>query len=183
MKHFTTLVLTAVAILIAVTGCAKMDINDGGLAPGRGSSRNLGDTSYQQAFASGRMIMAQYYSIDSANVNTGIIKGKPKLTKAGRERILGNSPSRQIATMEITQEGGTVLAQVLVMQQRQGASAMQRMGYSTAGRNYNGRPGDETPADLNAASTAKQKEAWENEKPLHSVEGKILEDLFKALHH
>ena len=185
MKKLITLVFlaTAVATMMGLTGCNKMDMDDAGLAPGRGSDRNMGDTSYQQAFATARQVMGQYYSIESANVNTGLIKCKPKLTQAGNERLLGGSPSRQIATMEISQKSGAVVAQVLVLQQRQGSSARQQMGYSSERHNYTGRPGDQTPADLGAATTAKQNQAWENEKSLPNVEIKILDDLYKALHH
>lgn len=185
MKKLITLVFlaTVVATLMGSFGCNKMSMDNAGLAPGRGSSRNMGDASYQQAFATARQVMGQYFSIESANPSTGLIKCKPKRTQAGNERLLGGSPSRQVATMEISQKIGTVVAQVLVLQQRQGASARQQMGYSSERYNYNGRPGDETPADLNAATTAKQNQAWENEKSLHNVEIKILDDLYNALHH
>lgn len=184
MKQFfvSVLIVTVVAAVVTLAGCAKMNMDDGGLAPGRGTTRSLGDTSYQQAFAAARQVMAQYYSIASANVNTGLISCKPKLTQAKHERLLGGSPSRQVATMEISQKNGAVVAQVLVLQQRQGAAARERMGYSSERYNYSGRPGDETPADLDAATTAKQNQAWETEKPLHHVEIKILDDLYKSLH-
>ncbi len=181
MKKLMTVAILAMAVT-AMTGCNKINMDDAGLAPGRGTTRNLGDTSYQQAFAAARQVMGQYYSIESANVNTGMIKCRPKQTEAGRERLLGNSPSRQIATMEISDKGGVVVAQVLVLQQRQGSSARQQMGYSNEKYNYDGSPGGETPADTSAATTAQQNQAWETEKPLHDVEGKILEDLYKALH-
>jgi len=181
MKRFALTIVLGTA-MFAMMGCAKLNLDQGALAPGRGSSRNMGDASYQQAFATARQVLAQYYTIASANPDTGVIKCKPKATAPSHERLIGGSPARQVATMEISQKNGAVVAQVLVLQQRQGSSARQQMGYSTERHNYSGKPGDQTPADLGAATTSQQNQAWENEKPLHNVEANILDDLFKALH-
>ena len=182
MKRYFASTVCLAAVVLAVAGCGRMSLKDGAIAPGRGTSRNLGETSYQQAFATARQVMAQYYTIASANPNTGVIKCKPKATAPGRERLLGGSPARQVATMEISQKDGLVVARVLVLRQRQGSAVRQKMGYSAERYNYTGRPGEETPADLNAATTSQQNQAWETEKPLHDIESKILDDLFKALH-
>jgi hypothetical protein len=176
-----TLVLLASA---GLTGCEKLQElqMQEGLAPGRGTTRTMGgEHSYQEVFATARQVLSQYFSIQSADPATGIIKTRPKDVQAGNERLLGGSPARQVATMQITQESGQVVAQVLVMQQRQGSAPMQQMGYSQERTNYTGQPGMETPADGEAATTPEQNLAWENEKAVHSVEIKILDDLNKAL--
>ncbi|GAG11983.1 unnamed protein product, partial [marine sediment metagenome] len=177
MKRYV-LLMTVVGFGVVLAGCGQLPLNEG-LAPGRGTIRGLGDTSYQEAFATGRMVMGQYFSIASADVNTGIIKSRPKKVDAGKERLLGSSPARQIATMQISQKDGQVVAQVLVMQQRQGSAIRRQMGYSTKPENYTGNPGDESPADIDAATTPKQNESWADEKARHGVESDILNDLYR----
>jgi len=171
--------------LVAILGCQKGNLLNEGLAPGQATSRNLGDTSYQQAYAAGREVLGQYFSIapDQSIAGAGVIKSRPKDgLDAGRDRLLGSSPARQIATLQIVQEGPCVVAQVQVMQQRQGAAAQQRMGYSQERHNYSGNPGNETPADLDAATTPQQNESWSNEKRRRDVEAQILDDLYRKLH-
>ncbi|HDY64991.1 MAG TPA: hypothetical protein ENH84_02005 [Phycisphaerae bacterium] len=179
MKH--VFLMTVVGLGVVLVGCGQFPLNEG-LAPGRGTIRGLGDTSYQEAFATGRMVMSQFFSIASADVNTGIIKSRPKKVDAGKERLLGSSPARQIATMQISQKNGQVVAQVLVMQQRQGSAIRRQMGYSTEQENYTGNPGEESPANIDAAITPEQKESWADEKARHGIEADILNDLYKRLH-
>ena len=171
----------AVGLGAVLGGCSRLPSNEG-LAPGCGTSRGLGDTSYQEAFATGRQVMSQYFSIASSDANTGIIKSRPQRVDAGKERLLGRSPARQIATMQISQEDGQVIAQVLVMQQRQGSNVRRQMGYSMERENYSGNPGDESPANLDAATTAEQNESWADEKARHDIETDILSDFYKRLH-
>jgi hypothetical protein len=176
------IVLTAfVAACLVLPACQKVDLTEG-LAPGQGTTRTLGEASYQQAFATSRMTLGQYFPIAEANPNTGIIKTRARAVDAGHDRILGGSPARQVATLKLTRENGLVIAQILVMQQRQGAAPRKAMGFSQERYNYTGNPGDETPADLDAATTGEQNQAWQNEKPRHDIEVQILDDLYKRLH-
>ncbi len=182
-----TLILTMAIVSTILVGCRNADPLGlaTNLSVGQGTTRGLGDVSYQQAFATARGVLSQYYSIDPAktSANSGIIACRPKRVDASKDRLLGNSPARQIAKMEISRDNGQVVAQLLVMQQRQGAAARERMGYAAERRssNYRGDPGNETPADLDAATTTEQNETWTNEKPLHDVEAQILDDLVKTL--
>jgi hypothetical protein len=175
-----TFVLMIVAATLA--GCSNMNQLETGLNPDRGTSRNLGDVSYPQAFAAARETLAQYFSIRSADPAAGIIRTRPREVDPGRERLLGGSPARQIATLQLTRENEQVIAQVVVQQQRQGSAPTRQMGYSVERYNYSGNPGDETPASTEAATTAEQNEAWTNEKLRHDVESTILNDLYKKMH-
>lgn len=186
MKSFGTITAGTVlaAFLAGAGGCNQMQ---SGLAPGAGTSRSLGDVSYEQAFAAGRQVMGQYFSVDPAetNVNTGMIHTRPRAVNAGNERLLGNSPARQVATMKISRSGGPVTAQVLVRQERQGGAPKSTMGYARERDPdyYSGNPGDISPADRNAATTPEQNEAWILDKPsVPDMESKILQDLLETLH-
>ena len=66
-----------------------------------GTDRNLGRVQYADAFATGREVMSQYYSIASADATSGVIRARPKSVDAPSERILSNSPARQVAKLSI----------------------------------------------------------------------------------
>jgi hypothetical protein len=179
MTRTTAVFVLLIAALLSL-GCQSATR---GLAPGRGTTRNLGDVSYPQAFATAQVVMRQYFPIKEADVNTGVIVTHPKEVVAGNDRILGGSPARQWARMEITQDAGAPTAQVVVVQERQGSAPMRDMGYAAERTNYSGNPGDVSPADQGAATTPEQNEAWQIEKQsVPDIEGKILEDLFNKLH-
>lgn len=179
MKRLIVAILLASCVVLSA--CQDVNLTEG-LTPGQGTTRRLGDASYQQAFATARMVLKQYFPIAEANPNTGLIRTRPRAVEAGNDRILGGSPARQVATLELTRENGLIVAQLLVMQQRQGSTPRRVMGYSQERYNYSGNPGDETPADIEAATTSEQNESWQNEKPRHDVEVQILDDLYKRLH-
>jgi hypothetical protein len=170
--------------LAAVGGCQRADLLQEGLTASKASTRNVGDASYQQAYVAAREVISQYFSIDPdrSNAASGMVQSRPKdVLDAGNERLLGGSPARQIAKLQIVQEGPLVTAYAQVMQQRQGASAQKRMGYSQERYNYSGNPGDESPADIDAATTPQQNESWFNEKRRRDVETQLLEDLSNRL--
>ncbi|NBB95901.1 MAG: hypothetical protein GVY16_09210 [Planctomycetes bacterium] len=178
IRNTTTMILLSLALLAA--GCQPATQ---GLAPGRGTTRALGDVSYGQAFATAKVVLAQYFPIEEADVNTGVITTRPRAVDAGNDRLLGGSPARQRARMEITRQNGVPFAQVAVTQERQGSAPIREMGYASERRNYSGNPGDVTPAEQGAATTPDQNEAWQIEKQsVPAVEGTILQDLFSKLH-
>jgi hypothetical protein len=185
MKAYLGILILGVMLAVAGTGCQRGDMLNEGLSPSQATSRMMGDTSYQQAYAAGQEVLAQYYSIDpdKSSAGSGVVKSRPKdILDAGRNRLLGNSPARQIATLQIVQEGPAVTALVQVMQQRLGSAPERQMGYSQERRNYNMNPGDVGPGDVEAATTPQQNEMWTNEKRRRDLEGQILDDLYKRLH-
>lgn len=178
IKH--TLIL-GVAMMTLAVGCRHEA--DFGISPSRGTTRSLGDVSARQAYATAREIFNQHYSIEAEDATTMLIKSRPKrVENVGNERLLGGSPARQIAWMKIIPEGPRILAQAYVVQQRQGSAANKQMGYAIERENYTGAPGQETPAMVDAATSAEQNEVWIDEKARHDLEADILKQLYDQLH-
>lgn len=158
------LIVAAVAVFL-IAGCS--------MTPGR--SRSLGEIDYSAAFAAANEVMAQYYSIESANPRTGVIQARPRDISADNERILGGSPARQLATLRLRTEGESVVAYASVALQRQGAQGLRQFQES-----YDSVP-NETPAESDAATTADQNDTWTTHSYAHNVERRILQDIHRAL--
>ena len=97
------------AALAAMIGCS------GGPSPG--STMQLGtveQVSPQLAFTTAKDVMAQYFPIQSADPDTGTIKCQPAAVKDRQERLLGASPTRQVATIQIFSSEGQTMATVTV---------------------------------------------------------------------
>ena len=144
-----------------------------------GPTRFLGDVTYASAFATGKDVMSQYFAIEKADAQEGVITSRPKRVEAGRDRLLGGSPARQIATLTLTHKDGQVVAHVSVAVQRQGSSIYRRIGPDS--ESYHGAP-TETPAEAEGATTPEQNEAWRTEKYDNSLASTILGDIYRALH-
>lgn len=175
-----TMLLASIAAML-IAGCQNMNQMNEGLATNRGTSRIYADSSREQVFTTSRRVLSQYYSVLSADPSTGIIKARPKKIAADKDRLLGNSPARQLATIQVQSEDGGVIVQTLVIQQRQGTNIIKTVGYSQERYNYSGEPGKVTPADEGAATTPQQNETWEFEKELKDVERRILDDIGREL--
>lgn len=147
--------------------------------PTPGRTRVLGNVPYASAFATARETMAQYFSIESADPDTGQIVSRPKPVKARAERLLGGSPARHVATMHIRRKDGVILAQLSVALQREGSTLLRASGRPE--ENYDAVPND-TPADETAAVTPAQAEAWRTDSYDHALERRILNDVYMALH-
>ena len=145
-----------------------------------GMTQLMGEIRYETAFATGREVFSQYFSVDPEGTDpaTGVIKARPKPIEAGNSRLLGGSPARQIATLRIRRDGKNILAHVVVETQRQGAEIYRHMG--TGEENYDSVP-NKPPSELDAATTPEQNEAWRTQGYDHDMERKILEDLYLAL--
>lgn len=144
-----------------------------------GTPRALGDVEYASAFATGREVMGQHFSIASADVETGVIQSRPRPVKVRGERLLGGSPARHVATLRIVRRGGEVVAYASVVLQREGSSVYQTRPRDA--ENYDSVP-DLTPAEELAATTPDQNEVWRTERHDRALERRILDDLYKALH-
>ncbi|HUT01612.1 MAG TPA: hypothetical protein VM031_04100 [Phycisphaerae bacterium] len=146
--------------------------------PTPGSSMPLGQVDYTSAFASARETMAQYFSVESANPVTGEITSRPKAVEAGNERLLGGSPARQVASMRLQQEGKQVVAYATVALQRQGSAALRQI--RPGADDYDSVP-NQTPAEVEGATTIEQNESWRTQGYAHDVERKMLADLRRAV--
>ena len=169
MMRWLTIATQTVAVL-ALAGCSVA-------VPG--TTRDLGRVDYQAAFATGRETMAQHFSVDTWDVQTGLIRARPHMAEMPPERLLGGSPARRKATLRVWQKDGLVFAHASIAIQREGSSLYR---FRTAGNeNYNQVP-DKTPAYEAAAITPEQKQLWETKGYDHVLERRILDDLYRALH-
>ena len=144
-----------------------------------GTTRALGDVNPDVAFATARQVLGQYFPIDDANPRTQVITTRPRPVDAGWDRPLGGYPARQLATLRIVREDGAVAAHLAVEEQRQ-RSQMHR-SVQQLGENYDSVP-DQTPAEQEAATTIEQNEAWETHRYDHTLEARILSEIYRVLH-
>ena len=164
-----------VMIMFVLAVCVLSGCN----LPTPGSPRVLGDVDYASAFSMGREVMGQYYSIASADPDTGIIQARPTKVEVRPERLLGGSPARHLATLRIIIKDGRVVAYASVVLQREGSAIHRTIPRDED--NYSGVPIG-TPADETAATTPEQNELWQTERYDHPQERRILDDLYKRLH-
>ncbi len=149
------------------------------IVPAGGTQLPLETESFPQAFTQGRAIMAQYFTIASADQNEGLIQCLPKsLDSAPHDRIIGSSTSRQVATLRVVQRGGRIFAICSVQMQRQSSPILRQR--SIADSSYTSVP-NQTPAEIEAATTPDQNDTWETYSSDKSLEDKILNDLAKVL--
>lgn len=183
MKRYGIIAILSVPVFFGL-GCQKGGVLQEGLSPGESTSRSLGEASFPQACVAASEVLGQYFSIDPdvTDANAGIFRSRPRdVLDAGRDRLLGDSPARQIATLQIIQEGPVVTARVQVLQQREGSSSRRQMAYAQQQDNYNLNPGNLSSGEVDAATTASQNEMWINEKRRRDLEGQILDELFQKL--
>ena len=140
-------------------------------------SEPLGEVDYAEAFRAGRGVLGQYFSIASADAESGKIISRPKAVDAAHDRLLGSSPARKKATMRIRQKGNMVFADVRVYIQRQDVEAFRQMQPITVDTDVPNR----TPAEEAAAVSAEQNQAWQNTGRDHQLEQAILADLARAI--
>lgn len=165
------------ALILAAAG-ALASVGCGGQSPG--TTRMLGDVNYTTAFAAARDVLAENgFVVESANPDTGVINTRPKPIEAGGERLLGESQSRQVATMRLRRQNGQVVADLAVAQQRQDAETFRQMAGPR--ENYSGVPTD-TPAEMDAPADPQQRYTWRTESYRGDIERRILQELYLELH-
>lgn len=143
-----------------------------------GTQRVLGPVAYDEAFATAREVMAQYFALDEADSKAGVIRSHPRPVVAEGFSIIGLPPDRQLAELTLRPDGSYVVARLTVSIQRQGSETL-RM-FRARDENYSGVP-NRTPADLEAATTHRQNEQWETYRYDHMLERAILRDLARLL--
>ena len=164
---------------IIVLGIVATGVLAGCNLPSPGTTRVLGNVQSAEAFATAKEVMSQYFSIASADPDTGLIESRPKPVAAQPERLLGSSPARQLAKLHIGRKNGLIIAHLSVALQREGSSIHRTM--QPPGENYDSVP-NLTPAEDTAATTPEQNEAWRTDRYDRALERRILNDLYKALH-
>jgi hypothetical protein len=145
----------------------------GGCQYERFRSQPLGQVGYDQAFSLSRTVLSQYFSIASADADKGRIVSRPKMVASSPDRLLGTTPARQVAVMQIRRKNGEVFADLRVDVQRQDVEASSRMQPLTAGTELPSR----TPAQESGPLTAEQNQAWRTTGRDEDLERTILADL------
>ncbi len=164
MKRLTLLLVITVA---GAVGCQGPQF----------SSEPLGEVDYAEAFRAGKRVMAQYFSIASADAESGKIVSRPKAVDAARDRLLGSTPARKIAQIHIRQKGEMVFADVRVYIQRQDVEAFRQMQPITVDNDVPNR----TPAEEATVDTAEQDQTWPTTGRDHQLEQTIIADLLRTL--
>ena len=157
------------AAVVSVAGCQVEQFR----------SQPLGKANYAEAFAVGKAVLAEHFSIASSDAATGRIVSRPSSVAAPADRLLGSSPARQIATMQIRRKGDEVYAELRVVIQRQGVGAARIIQPVTVDTELPTR----TPAQESAAITTEQDQLWEitgrNDQLERSILGQLLRRLSK----
>ena len=149
----------------------------GGCQMERFRSQGLGRAGYGEAFDAGKAVLAQHFSIASADPASGRIVSRPRPLQPTADRLLGRSSGREVATMRIRQEGDHLFADLRVDIQRRDLGAARAMQPVTVDTELPTR----TPAQESAAVTLEQDQTWITTGRNHLLERTILADLLKRL--
>lgn len=142
-----------------------------------GTRRPLPAASFNEAFSAARLVLSHYFQVASADADDGIIRSEPQFADRSGG-LLGGSGSRRVAMLKITHVGGQLMAVASVAVQRKGVIVdRERRAYED---NYDSVP-NQTPADVDAATTSEQNQLWETQSYDHALENQILDDLIEAL--
>jgi hypothetical protein len=167
--------LLAAMMLWALAGCA-----DETQPVIRGGTQRVivTDADSAAAFAAAKSVLSQYFSIESADPVTGVIQSRPRQTELGGERILGSNPAQETATLALRRVDGRLVATLHIQVERLAQPAMRAL--APRADTYSGVP-DQTPADMEAATTPRQNATWRPAGRNHQLEASILDELHRAL--
>lgn len=152
-------------ISMGLLGCGQ-------LAPG--SQQVLGEYDYAAAFSKAKDIFAQYYSIESADPVTGKIVSRPKYDTSPKNLY----STRELATLNIDNQGGIITAQLSITVERQTSAAARQMNLYR--ENYDEVP-NKSPAYGEAATTAEQNQSWGFDRYNRALERRILQELILGI--
>ncbi len=159
----------AITLLCACAGCST--------APA-GASRSLGSVPYDKAFEVARTVLTMYYTPQTADSQTGEIICYPEPIKGPPDRLLGNTPARELAKLTLVRQGNEVVAYAQVTFQRLMLTSQNVL----ANRTYGGVP-DDTPSESTGATTPQQNTTWTNVRLDHVREQAILDNIVAALNY
>jgi hypothetical protein len=163
-----TWIIPLLAGTLAVAGCSTQEYR----------TQPLGSVTYAQAFDAGKAVMGNYFSIASADSETGKIISRPKMTNRPSDRLLGGTtPARQMATLRIHPEGDQMVADIRIVDQRQDSGQIMRQMQPLTVDNE--RPTQGVFQD--GALTQEQGQAWETTGREVAMERNMLADLLTRL--
>ena len=185
-RYALTLLMT---VMVLMAGCVEdstaQQANDPTLdflfGSAGGSTRTFNYGNYNDAFATARTVMGKQFIVVMADQDEGIIKCAPQPVDDAQDRLLGTTPTRQIASMRLKRRNGQLIAICTVEQQRE-SSVIRRQQpvVGEVGDNYSSVP-NETPAQIDAATTPEQNDTWETVRTDTMLENKLLNELRDAL--
>jgi hypothetical protein len=163
-----TLAATAAALLLAGCQDAGEDFR----------TQTFGSADKPLVFDAARNVLGMYFSIASADPDTGKIVSRPLLIEASRDRQLGSTPTRKLATLLVYRASdGQTAVDLRIMVQKQDAAAFAAMQPITE----NNELPNQTPAQTGAAETPEQRQAWQDVGRDYTTEQTILNDLAQRL--
>ena len=166
----TKLLLTVLVFGALLAGCSE---------PLPGTTRYLGVVDYDRALLEARQtLLANDFSIESVDERRGVVQARPKVVADQPDRALGQSPARLVAQLRVTREDGQVVGFASVAQQHQQQAVL--AASPTPLENYDSVP-NQTPAEMEAATTPQQNEAWMTRRYDRDLERALLADLFARL--
>lgn len=180
MNRITGFIIAIAALAALAAGCDGPYTDSRNVFnPATGRSVVLGHVNYENAFAAAQGVMSKYFEIEAAQPEIGIVRCRPQAINAKGERVLGNSPARQVAQLKIVQSaGGNVTARLSIEIQRQGQDIDQVS--SPVGDNYSGVP-SQTPAQGTGATSADQNTDWWTQRHNNELEARILDEIAQAV--
>ena len=170
MRQIALVMALAIAALLA--GCSE---------PVPQTPRDLGMVSQSRAFGEAREVLSQYFSVESADADSGVIlsRWRPVEPERGDRVVSSRMDSREQATMKFRNQDGRLVANLSIPVQRLITSSMRQ--FSPRGDTYSSVP-DQTPADVDAATTPDQNDTWRTVRYNHVLERQILDELYRRLH-
>jgi hypothetical protein len=186
MMNRLAIALLTTLLLITTTGCvddpSAQQANDPALdflfGAAGGSTRTFNYGNYGDAFLTARQVMGEQFIIVLADQDDGIIKCAPQPIENAQDRLLGSTPTRQVASMQLKRRGGQIIAICTVEQQREAGVVLRQQ--PLVGDNYSSVP-NETPAQIDAATTPEQNDSWETLRTDTMLENQLLNSLRDAL--
>ena len=171
MSQGTYLVIASIVAAGLLGGC-------GGATPG--TSRTLGAVSYESAYAAGREVLSQHFSVLPSDPASGTLTCRPRAADARPGGLIGFTPTgrRKTATLRLLREGKKIVAHVAVTVEQQGRPVYRSM--PQPGQEYSSVP-NLTPAEEEAATTPEQNDAWRTVGRDRALEQVILNDLYRKL--
>ena len=187
MKTNSFIIATVwIGLAFVVAGCPE-DVDPAGsgsplmdflFADAMGTRVALPAVTQVEAFDAARTVLAQRYTIASADPATGIITTEPEPLGDAPDRLMGQTATRQVVGIRIRSLGADTSAIATVAIQRQGSAVYRQ--FEPYEENYDSVP-NKTPALSDAAATAEQKDTWETLRHDAAIERELLDDVQRML--
>ena len=164
--------------LISLSALVCLLVGCSGAQPG--TVRILGPVEYDQAFAASRSTLSQFsFSVMEADKDSGVILSRPTYVDH-EQRLVGNTPTRRIARMKLTQGRDGVTARLAIEVQQEVTTVYNDTATFGLTNTYSGVPND-TPAQSSGVTTAEQNTRWRKIRHDTSLETTILNEIEKIL--